>query len=663
MLTGRERRPIRRAVMVPFLAGCLLLASVADPAASAAASGSPPEGPVPVLGSCPGAHGAVLCGSIRVPTYWAIGPASGSLTVRFRVYRHTDRRLPGLEPVVAFEGGPGYPSIGSANAYLFMLGPLMARHDLIVMDQRGTGTSSPIDCPLLQYDEGPYPVQVAACVDRLGRAANAYGTAAVAHDMAAILGGLGVSKVDVYGDSYGTYAAQSFILHYPGLVRAAVLDGAFNNSFNPFEPEASNALRRAWTSVCDLAGTCPGILNSIARFDGGLARHPLEGMARDADGKLWRVDLTPAGMAQLVFDATYAYSFFRDLPAALAASRRGDSIPMLRLAAEDEAMNAPGGSPSDYSVGDYAAVSCHDYPTIWNISSPVRERSRQLTAAIAGLPAKTFYPFVKGVWLRSMDEQELVAGCLAWPQPVIPDPAFPPGIRPPDLPVLVLDGQLDQATPLGDALAVARYFPNSTFVETMNTNHISALDDFQGCATAIVRRFLTTLQAGDTACAIGISPVYVVPRFPVDLSGALQAKPAGPDDHSTPADRRAAWVAAQTIGDAFSRWYNLMYGSTGVGLYGGTYDVAGPFLSHRPLTISFAGTRFVSNMALSGTVTWDRKSLVVSGRVEVSGPNGLGGSLDLSFPTNRRDGRALFRGTMNGRTVDLETAVPWGPHG
>ena len=52
--------------------------------------------------------------SVRVPLDRA-HPALGHITVRYAVLRHTDRTRPPLEPVVAFEGGPGYGSIGSAS--------------------------------------------------------------------------------------------------------------------------------------------------------------------------------------------------------------------------------------------------------------------------------------------------------------------------------------------------------------------------------------------------------------------------------------------------------------------------------------------------------------------------------------------------------------------
>ncbi len=128
------------------------------------------------------------CGSILVPLYRAAPDGGGRrLRVHFRVFPRTDRSKPALEPVVAAEGGPGYPSIDSAESYLFMLGPLRRRHDLIVVDNRGTGRSGAIDCPRLQAAKGVYSREVGRCARRLGRRANAYGTGAAADDLAAVL--------------------------------------------------------------------------------------------------------------------------------------------------------------------------------------------------------------------------------------------------------------------------------------------------------------------------------------------------------------------------------------------------------------------------------------------------------------------------------------------
>jgi len=603
------------------------------------------------------------------------------------------------------EGGPGYPSIGSASYYRFMLGPLLERHNLILMDQRGTGLSGPIYCRRLQNyfalarPEG-YPQAAAACARQLGAAANAYGSTAVGDDLAAILHALGIHRVDVYGDSYGSYAAQVFTLHHPALVRALVLDGTYNQSFNPFEPEAMGALRNAWTTLCERSpscGTAPatdaspaaagggpgstagersgasagersgsGILALLGSFARALERHPLTGVGVSSTGARSHVVLTAPFFAQIVFDATYYYTVFRDLPAAIHAADRGDTRPLLRLAADDAAADAGGGSAAGYSVGDLQAVSCHDYPTIWKAAASPAERREQLAAAIARLSPGVFSPFSKPVWLASLDENELVAGCLDWPKPAIPDPPFPKDLPYPRLPVLILDGEFDQATPVADALKVARSWPDSTFVEVANSGHVTGLSDFLHCTSALVRLFMSQLRAGDTSCADRVPPVYVVPEFPPRLAAApadlaWAAKAGG---ESTAADRRAAWVTGATVGDALSRWFNLGI-TRGPGLYGGTYRVSGPFFALSPLRLVFSNCRFTSDLAVSGRALWDRQTSIVTATLQLRRSSASGaagrqlGSIELRWSVKLPHARALVTGSLGGRTISLEMAAPW----
>jgi pimeloyl-ACP methyl ester carboxylesterase len=611
----------------------------------------------------------VLCGSIKVPLHWS-APQRGSLTVHFDEYLHTDSSLPALEPIVAMEGGPGYPSTGSAASYLFMIGSLRQRHDLILMDQRGTGGSGAINCPGVQDYDGlvrpkDFPAVVAACAKRLGVRANAFGSAAVAEDLRAVLEALHVTKVDLYGDSYGSYAAQVFAVHYPGFVRDLVLDATYDQQFNPFEPEAVTALRRAWDTVCTGFRGCKGddLLNSIGAFARKLARHPIVGVADDEYGTPQHIDLTAGAFAQLVLDATYSYTFFRDLPAALMAARRRHLAPLKRLAAEDVNFNAGGGAPGAYSAGDLEAVSCHDYPTVWNRKSDDARRTAELGRAIKRLPGGVFSPFSKQVWLASLDENELVYGCLDWPRPAVSDPPFPPGTRFPRIPVLVLDGLLDQATPLGDASKVAGAWPNATFVRVANSNHITAQVDFLRCVSVIVRKFLGTRSAGNTSCAHRVPAQYVVPAFPASVSNAPQAVSAGSSDHSTVLDRQAAWVATETIGDALERWFNLLGGGHGYGLYGGLFKVSGAYYSYGPLVLTFKSARFVPNLNVSGTAQWSRASSLLKAKLNLTGPHGLKGNLQIEWPTNETGAIASEGGTIGGQSVALKMPAPFFAHG
>jgi pimeloyl-ACP methyl ester carboxylesterase len=621
-----------------------------------------------VVRPCPG-HSGVLCGSIKVPVYWG-APQRGSLTVHFEEYLHTDSSLPALEPIVAMEGGPGYPSTGSAASYLFMIGSLRQRHDLILMDQRGTGGSDAIHCPGVQDYDGlarpkDFPTVVAACAKRLGASANAFGSAAVAEDLQAVLQALHVKKVDLYGDSYGSYAAQVFALHYPSFVRDLVLDGTYNQHFKPFEPEAVTALRRAWDTMCTSFPRCTGddLLNGIGAFARKLGRHPIVGVADDEYGTPQHIDLTAEAFAQLVLDATYSYTFFRDVPAALVAARHGDLTPLMRLAAEDVNFNAGGGAPGAYSAGDLEAVSCHDYRTAWDTRSSDARRAAELDRAVKGLPNGVFSPFSKQVWLASLDENELVYGCLDWPRPAVADPPFPRGTRFPHIPVLVLDGLLDQATPLGDASKVARAWPDATFVRVANSNHITAQVDLLHCVSVIVRQFLGTRSAGNTSCAHHVPAQYVVPAFPASVRTAPQAVSAGTLDHSAMLDRQAAWAATETVGDALERWFNLLAGGPGYGLYGGSFTVSGAYYSYGPLVLHFKSTRFVPNLSVSGTAKWNRASSLLKAKLSLTGPHGLKGNLQMAWSTSTAGAIARERGTIGGHTVALDMPAPFSAHG
>ena len=217
--------------------------------------------------------------------------------------------------------------------------------------------------------------------------------------------------------------------------------------------------------------------------------------------------------------------------------------------------------------------------------------------------------------------------------------------------MLILDGEYDQATPVADARRAAQAWPDSTFVEVHNTGHISALDDFGGCASGIVRRFLTTLDAGDTSCAANTPIVTVVPSFPETLAAARGA--------TTP--QRAAWVAGQVVGDGFSRWWNLMSTTHGIGLRGGGFTVKGPYTSLKPLSLIFHDDRFVNDLAVSGTAVFDRATDSVHATLRLTGA--ANGRLTLEFATDTPGAMATVTGRLGGTAVSLKTPAPWATQG
>jgi hypothetical protein len=83
----------------------------------------------------------------------------------------------------------------------------------------------------------------------------------------------------------------------------------------------------------------------------------------------------------------------------------------------------------------------------------------------------------------------------------------------------------------------------------------------------------------------------------------------------------------------------------------------GPYLSHRPLTITFHGTRLADDLSISGPAVWDRTSYGITATLHLDGA--VSGDLRIRFPTRVRGADATIRGTLGGRRVRLTVPAPW----
>ena len=188
------------------------------------------------------------------------GAVPGSISVYFEYYPHTGGGA-AAGTLVATEGGPGYPATGSRTEYLALFAPLRTNHDVLIMDNRGTGRSGALDCEPLQTAAVLTEANVGVCGRSLGRAAPLYSTALATDDLAAIVEALSLGRIDLYGDSYGSYFAQVFALRHPQQLRSLVLDGAYplDDPDYPWYPNYSPAMRDKFNRACERAPACRAI--------------------------------------------------------------------------------------------------------------------------------------------------------------------------------------------------------------------------------------------------------------------------------------------------------------------------------------------------------------------------------------------------------------------
>src|SRR5262249_53838203 len=138
--------------------------------------------------------------------------------------------------------------------------------------------------------------------------------------------------------------------------------------------------------------------------------------------------------------------------------------------------------------------------------------------------------------------------CVPWPTPR--QDVVAPGATYPDVPTLVLSGDMDAIVPTEYVDAYAARWPQPTVVHVAGSSHVTL--SHSPCARTIILRFLATYDAGDTSCASVPIPAFATADFPLDVRHATPAA-ADPGDGSTRTGRRAATVAALTVLDALKR--------------------------------------------------------------------------------------------------------------
>ena len=132
------------------------------------------------------------------------------------------------------------PRSAAALEYTGIYGPLLRTRGLLLVDNRGTGGvgADPTARALQRYTGVELGRRVrrrvvAGCARQIDRrygvrgAANLFATAYAADDLAAVLRRLRLGQVDLYGDSYGTWFAQSLHGAPPGALHSVVLDSAY----------------------------------------------------------------------------------------------------------------------------------------------------------------------------------------------------------------------------------------------------------------------------------------------------------------------------------------------------------------------------------------------------------------------------------------------------
>jgi pimeloyl-ACP methyl ester carboxylesterase len=567
------------------------------------------------------------CATLTVPLDNS-GRVPGTLGIRYAVQRN----VPSSRPVlIALSGGPGQSSVSAADSFALSLAPALTRYRLVVLDQRGTGQSGALSCPVLQAQDGLAPVipqELADCAARIGTRRAFYSTADSVYDLEALRRELGVEKIALMGVSYGTFVAQQYARMFPAHTDRLILDSVVGaDGVDPYLLDTYLRLPRVLREQCS-GGACTGITKDpvadVAALVATLEKSGISGPVYDARGRRHTGRYGSADdLANILIGADLNPYVQAALPAAIRAAVEGDPAMLLHLR---RATAGPPTKLADLSAGLNVATNCQDTPLPYALSTPPPDRPPLLDSGLT-LGDQALYPFTHA----TVETNSVAHDCLDWPDA---DGITPISRAPlPDVPALILDGRLDMRTPLENGQEVARELPHASIVTVPGAGHDELDSDVTGCTVTALRRFVADKVVGDP-CKGKSNAVDPYPIAPRRLSG-FRVAPGTSGDRGRIVS--AVIVAAldgrvSVLEDLFAGFERL----AGGGLRGGSYELKGS--DHLVLR----RYRYVASVSVSGTLTLGPST--TRGRLRVDGPGKLDGTLVL-------DGHGGARGTIGGRHV------------
>ena len=418
------------------------------------------------------------CGTLLVPENRG-RPAGREIALKVVVIPAVARPV-AADAFTYLAGGPGGAAATDMPATAVQIWSGIHRnHDIVLVDQRGTGSSNPLVCPKPATSletNAQRRTYVRACRRFLKADPSQYGTWAAVQDLEAVRLALGYRSFDVYGTSYGATVAQVFLKTYPRAVRTLTLDGATFTDVPFYSRYARNgqAALDVLTQECAAQPSCarafPGWRQRLRSLIEKWNTHP----QRLARGTITGDGL--AGVVQgLLLDAGHAAT----IPWLVSRAAAGDLGPL-------EKALRPGASLPRSLM--YWTIMCNEP---W-----VGLRSRG--------PWGTF---LDGLTEATLDQARGV--CRLVPRHA--DPASVWTRVHSTVPTLVLVGEADPQDPIGNLPGLARALPGSRVVTARGQGH--AVGQY-GCLGALVGRFVVLGDATkiDTACADAIAPPTFVLR-------------------------------------------------------------------------------------------------------------------------------------------------------
>ncbi|MFF3398298.1 alpha/beta fold hydrolase [Streptomyces sp. NPDC002659] len=405
------------------------------------------------------------------------------------------------------EGGPGGDAIG-AIPFLVASGVNRDR-DLIVMTQRGGLYSRPnLACPEidrfyadavgLPYDApstGRLLVRATKeCKDRLtadGIDLSAYNTTENAADFADLRKALGIHRWNVYGYSYGTDLALTYLRRHPQGIRSVAIDSVAPPQIVslPWTWDSAQEGIGAIFAACEAQPRCksryPDLPRTLTEQVRRLEANPLTlTVEPPGGGNPVKVVLDGGALVNLLVADGAALPAI-DVPAALDELARGNPERFARA-------RAGGATPviGEFAYGLTNSVACAEWVPGYSESDLLKAGRRAFPGwpgtVLAHAPQLPFQHDVCRVW--NVPDRTAIQRVATFSK----------------VPTLIISGTFDAKTGASWGPYTSRTLPRSTAVQIPGIGHWVVPQSL--CAQSVLSSFLARPTAPDTGCVAGLAP-------------------------------------------------------------------------------------------------------------------------------------------------------------
>ncbi|MFC9879436.1 alpha/beta fold hydrolase [Streptomyces libani] len=498
----RVMRQLRR-TLTALTAGAVLatpmLATpvVAAPALAASGRTAPtaPTGHITWRPCTDAGFPGMQCGTMRVPVDWS-KPRAAQLDLAL-VRRKADDPAHRQGTLLLNDGAGGSSieqlRLATRNGFPDIAGAMTQRFDIVAVDPRGVGHSTPIRCsePLKPAGVSYFPKNRAAfdklvahnrtfakdCLRRNGPLVAHVDLTSTARDIEAVRTGLGVRRLNWYGIHYSTLLGRTYAALFPGRLRTMTLDTALDDTTSPL------------TRIVKETTSAEEAFNRFAAWCANSAQCALKGhdVAAEYDALVARADRTPVPVA----GGTHRPLTGEDIRGATQDYLNIASVTWPALA--KAIVMAQAGDATDFTVDPDGTLDPVQVlvPACLDNARPVStfEEADRLHKSLAARA-----PHLGGA-VRS---QAALAGCLGWPVPAKPVRAGRLVSGAP--PALVIQSTHQALAPHAAGSAMAAQLPGSVVLSREGDDYSMFL--LSSCVRAATNRYLTdrVLPAPGTTC-------------------------------------------------------------------------------------------------------------------------------------------------------------------